>query len=64
MATKTKRKTTKTYDLNDLTNKLKISRATASKRAKEIDASRDELGYYRWTKPQFDKLIRKMRNDA
>jgi hypothetical protein len=53
--------TKKTYNANDVMQMLKLTKSTTQKELRMINAPKDEMGYYNWTKPQYDRIIKAIR---
>jgi hypothetical protein len=51
----------KIYTAQDVQKTLKLTKGTALNRLREINAPKDEMGYYSWSKEVFDSIIRKLR---
>ena len=52
----------KTYNASDLQRQLKLSREVVQRYLREMKAPKDELGYYVWSKPIYDKIIKSIPN--
>jgi hypothetical protein len=55
---------TKIYTTRDIQKAMKLTKGTALNRLKEINAPKDEMGYYSWSREEFNSIIRKLRGKS